>query len=242
MSAAGSAFAAKHAECVFVGGPNPAFVLRNIVNTREIAASNGRDPYDIKFFVQFTPILGETDEDAQAKFERYKKYAIPDGGLALFGGIFGIDISKFPWDEEFPTDPEHPFMKQFTSLQQQRILRRPRGYDKWTPRILSEYQTIGGSGLFTVGSASTVADEMERWITEGDIDGFNIGHVVVPDAWEDVVKYLTPELERRGWLGNGDYAVPGGTARENLYNTPGNAKLRENHPGYKYKWTERAAD
>lgn len=142
MSAAGSAFAAKHAECVFVGGPTPAFVLRNIVNTRDIARSNGRDPYDIKFFVQFTPILGETDQDAQAKFERYKKYAIPDGGLALFGGVTGIDISKFPWDDEFPTDPEHPLMKQFTPLQQQRILRRPRGYDKWTPRILSEYQTI----------------------------------------------------------------------------------------------------
>lgn len=51
VSAAGSAFAAKRAECVFVGGPTPASVLRNIVNTREIAKSNGRDPYDIKFFV-----------------------------------------------------------------------------------------------------------------------------------------------------------------------------------------------
>lgn len=87
-----------------------------IVNTREIAESNGRGPYDIKFFVQFTPILGDTVEDAQAKFEQYKKYAIPGDGLALFGGTSGIGISKFPWDKEFLTDPEHPLMRQFTPI------------------------------------------------------------------------------------------------------------------------------
>lgn len=105
------------------------------------------------------------------------------------------------------------------------------------------YQSIRQSAVVGYSPwVAPVADEMERWIAEGDIDGFNIGHVVVPGTWEDVVKYFSPELERRAWLGNGDYAVPGGTARENLYNTPGNAKLRENHPEFKYKWTDKPSE
>lgn len=235
MSPAGSAFASRHAECVFVGGASPAIVALNIQRTRAQAAANGRDPYDIKFFVQLTPVLGATDEEAQEKFERYRQYAIGDGGLSLFGGTSGIDISKFPPDEEFPTDPGHPLLQGFTPAQRNRLLARPRGYDKWTPRILAEYQSIGGSATFKIGSGATVADEIERWVTEADVDGFNIGHIVVPGAWEDVTKYLTPELERRGWLGTGDYNVPGGTARENLYSTPGQPHLRQTHPGYQYK-------
>ncbi|KAM0549875.1 hypothetical protein ACHAPJ_009122 [Fusarium lateritium] len=236
MSPAGASFASSHAECIFIGSPNPALLQPKIEQTRQSAESKGRNPEDIKFFVQFTPILAATDEDARAKYENYKKYAILDGGLALFGGISGIDISKFPPDEEFPVDPNHPIWEGFTARQRERLLSRPQGYEKWTPRILAEYQSIGGSGNFSIGSGKTVADEMEKWITIANVDGFNIGHVAVPQAWEDVIEFLLPELEARGWLGDGEYAVPGGTARENLYATPGNSKLRGTHPGSQYKF------
>jgi len=236
MSPAGSKFASKHAECIFMGGRSPSFVEEKIRKTRALATSQGRDPSGLKFFVQFTPILGATEEEAQAKFEDYKKYAIPEGGLSLFGSTTGIDISKFEIDEEFPTDPNHPVLVNLNSSQRERLLNRPDGYTSWTPRILSEFLSIGGSGIFTVGTAKTVADEMERWILEGDIDGFNIGHVVVPQAWEDVIEFLLPELNDRGWLGSGEYPVPGGTARENLYNTPGDSRLHATHPGSKYKF------
>ncbi|KAM5378133.1 hypothetical protein ACJZ2D_004591 [Fusarium nematophilum] len=238
MSPAGASFASKHAECIFIGGPNPALLAPKIQKTRQLAISQGRNPRDIKFFVQFTPILAATDEEARKKFEDYKQYAIPDGGLALFGGVSGIDVSKFPQDEEFPTDPKHSLWEGFTAQQRERLLARPQGYEKWTPRILAEYQSIGGSGNFSIGSGKTVADEMEKWITIADVDGFNIGHVAVPQAWEDVIEFLIPELQARGWLGDGDYAVPGGTARENLYATPGDAKLRGTHPGTQYKFTK----
>lgn len=235
-SSAGAAFGSKHAECIFIGGPNPAFVASKIKKTRELAVQQGRRSEDIKFFIQFTPVLGETDEEAQAKFERYKQYGIGDGGLALFGGITGIDLSKFPEDEEFPEDPNHPIWTGFSQQQREYLLARPPGYERWTPRALSEYRIIGGSGPFKIGSGKTVADTLEQWITEADVDGFNLGHVVVPGAWEDVIQYLLPELEKRGWLGTGDYPVRGGTARENLFETPGNSYLRDNHPGRHYRF------
>ncbi|KAL6352203.1 hypothetical protein LRP88_14647 [Fusarium phalaenopsidis] len=237
MSPAGSSFAAKHAECIFCGGASPALVAKSIEQTRQKARENSRNPYDLKFFVQFTPILGATDQEAQEKYERYRQYALGEGGLALLGSTSGIDVSKFPWDEEFPTDPEHPLMKELTVKQRNRLLARPAGFDRWTPRILAEYQSLGGSGPYKIGSGATVADEMERWITEADVDGFNIGHIVVPGAWEDVIEYLVPELEKRGWLGK-DYPVPQGTAKENLYGSPGDSHVRKTHPGYQYKFKE----
>jgi hypothetical protein len=112
------------------------------------------------------------------------------------------------------------------------LTHKPDGFETWTPRDLGNFQAIGGSGTFIAGSPQTVADEMERWINEGDVDGFNIGHVVVPGAWEDVVDLLIPELERRGY--DQDYPAQGVTARENLYATPGEWKLRDDHPGRKF--------
>ncbi|KAF2832389.1 Nitrilotriacetate monooxygenase component A/pristinamycin IIA synthase subunit A [Ophiobolus disseminans] len=236
MSPAGAKFGSKHAECVFIGGLNPAIVQSRIETTRQLAAEQGRDPSDIKFFIQFTPILGATDEEAQAKLEHHRKYAIPEGGLALFAGTSGIDLSSFDWDEELPTDFEDPRLGRFSPAQRERLLARPKGYTSWTPRILGQYQTIGGSGNFYVGSGKTIADKMEEWITQADVDGFNIGHVAVPQAWEDVVEFLLPELKERGWLGDGGYPVPGGTARENLSGREGASRLNASHPGSRFKF------
>lgn len=223
---------------MFLGGRSAAFVGEKVRKTRKLAAAAGRDPNKLKFFTQFTAILGETDEEAQEKYERHLQYALPEGGLALFGGASGVDISKFPIDEEFPRDPSHPLLKGLTPPQLERLWNKPTGYTTWTPRLLTEYHAVGASGNVSVGSATTVADAMEKFILEADIDGFNIGHVVVPQAWEDVVKYLIPEMEKRGWLGeNGQqYPVPGGTARENLYGVEGETRLDPTHPGSRYKF------
>jgi alkanesulfonate monooxygenase SsuD/methylene tetrahydromethanopterin reductase-like flavin-dependent oxidoreductase (luciferase family) len=236
MSPAGAKFGSKHAECIFIGGLNPAIVQNRIEKTRQLASEQGRDPSDIKFFIQFTPILGATDEEAQAKLEHHRQYAIPEGGLALFAGTSGIDVSTFGWDEELPTELSDPRLERFTPAQRERLISRPKGYTSWTPRILGQYQTIGGSGNFYVGSGKAIADKMEEWITQADVDGFNIGHVAVPQAWEDVVEFLLPELKARGWLGDGVYPVPGGTARENLNAEKGRSRLAPTHPGSKYKF------
>ncbi|KAE8441802.1 hypothetical protein EG329_004315 [Mollisiaceae sp. DMI_Dod_QoI] len=237
MSPAGASFGSKHAECIFIGGPNPSFVGEKIKQTRALAASQGRNPYDLNFFISFTPVLAATDAEAQAKLEEYKKYSILDGSLAKFCGISGIDLAKWGLDEEFPTDPKHPSLAHLNSKQREVLTNRPDGYMNWSPRILGEWSAIGGSSPFQVGSGETVADELERWIRVADVDGFNVGHVVVPQAWKDVIEFLIPVLEKRGWLGEAnEYSVPGGTLRENLYRTPGDSRLRPSHPGSAFKF------
>lgn len=57
-----------------------------------------------------------------------------------------------------------------------------------------------------------------------------------PGSYEDVVELLVPELQRRGLMWQ-DYAVPGGTFRENLHSKPGETFLAPEHPGAKFRWT-----
>lgn len=107
-----------------------------------------------------------------------------------------------------------------------------------------------------MGTPEKVADEMERWVREGDVDGFNIvsrpdllkhtsisvyllishkAYALMPGTFEDVIELLIPELQRRGIFWN-DYAVPGGTYRENLTETKGQREPRADHPSAALTW------
>jgi alkanesulfonate monooxygenase SsuD/methylene tetrahydromethanopterin reductase-like flavin-dependent oxidoreductase (luciferase family) len=49
-----------------------------------------------------------------------------------------------------------------------------------------------------VGTGPEVADQMEAWFSGGACDGFVIAATHVPGAYEDVVRLVVPELQRRG--------------------------------------------
>ena len=57
----------------------------------------------------------------------------------------------------------------------------------------------------------------------------------MPGTFTDVVELLIPELQRRGIFWN-DYAVPGGTYRENLTKTKGQNEPRPDHPAAAMIW------
>lgn len=98
-SARGRAFAARHAEAVFLIGQTPEMVRAHVDDIREQAARQGRDPASVKIFPLITPIVAETDEQAYAKYREYRNHADRDGALTLFGGWSGIDVSGFAGDE-----------------------------------------------------------------------------------------------------------------------------------------------
>jgi hypothetical protein len=63
----------------------------------------------------------------------------------------------------------------------------------------------------------------------------------MPGTFTDVAELLIPELQRRGIFWN-DYAVPGGTYRENLTETRGQREPREDHPAAAMIWRAPEAD
>ncbi|RDW56635.1 hypothetical protein BP5796_13100 [Coleophoma crateriformis] len=233
-SKSGQAFGAKHAEAVYIGGLVPSQASYQIKAMREIAKANGRDPTTIKFFAAINPIIGRTIEEAESKFEEAKQHADVIGALAQFSGYTSIDLSKYPLDEELKLDASKPkesaalgFLGNFTDS--------VKDGEVWTPRKLGEKIAIGGFHPSPVGTPAMVADIMEQWIDEADVDGFNMAYISNPGSFEDIVELLIPELRRRGLVFE-DYAVPGGTFRENLLRQPGQKRLRNDHYGSNFKF------
>ncbi|KAH9831076.1 putative dibenzothiophene desulfurization enzyme A [Teratosphaeria destructans] len=222
----GRAFASKHAEAVYIGGLFPSQSAASVKQIREEAAARGRDPKSLKFFVGISPILGRTPEEAQAKYERARENSDPIGGLAQFAAYTGIDLSKYPLDEVFELhgvpgeDAVHSFLNNFNHA--------AGTTEPWTPRRLGETMALGGFHPAPVGTPEMVADVFEQWIDEADVDGFNISYTITPGSFEDIVDLLRPELVRRGLMWE-DYAVPGGTLRENLEGVEGRKRVRSDH-------------
>ncbi len=44
---------------------------------------------------------------------------------------------------------------------------------KWTKHTVAEHVSIGGNGPVLVGTPAQVADGLETWVREADVDGFN---------------------------------------------------------------------
>lgn len=109
------------------------------------------------------------------------------------------------------------------------------GVDKWTKHTVAKHLSIGGLGATPVGSPAQIADEMQRWVDEADVDGFNMPYAIFPSSFEDVANLLVPELQSRGifWT---DYAVPGGTYRENFYERKGQTGPPPEHVAWSYRW------
>jgi hypothetical protein len=102
----------------------------------------------------------------------------------------------------------------------------------WTKRRIVEYLSVGGLQAKVIGSPTTVADELEKWVEVSGVDGFNLAHITNPGTFEDIIEYLLPELRRRG-LFRTEVEKVGSTAREVFI---GSKRLPEDHPGSKYKW------
>lgn len=99
---------------------------------------------------------------------------------------------------------------------------------------LADWVGIGGFGPLLVGSAETVADELQSWVEETDVDGFNLAYAVTHETFTDVVELLVPELQKRG-VYKQEYQP--GTLREKLFGQ--GPRLASPHPGAGYR---RSAD
>ncbi len=169
-----------------------------------------------------TPVVAETREQALEKLAEYREYVSTTGALALFGGWTGVDLAELGDDDPLrysETDANRSALASFTT-----------GERTWTARELAEEIGIGGRGPVLVGSPTDVADELERWCDEADVDGFNLAYVTTPGTFVDFARLVVPELRRRGRVPE---AVPRGTLRERLGGK--GPLLPDDHPGAGYR-------
>src|ERR687889_498138 len=223
-SSKGQRLAASSAEGGFVNAVSIPALKRQGDKLHELAAEAGRDPQNVKVLQMLNVVCAPTDEAAHAKFEEYRKLVSYSGAMARYSGWTGLDMSQF--------DPDVPLRHVKTNAGQTMVdLFSKMDPDKeWTPPDIAEFVGIGGTGPTIVGSPTTVADELTRWMDETGIAGYNLAHAVRYQDIADFIELVVPELQRRGTMWS---EYEGSTLREKLYG-PGAVRLRDDHPGHRF--------
>jgi len=222
----GMDFAAKHAEGVFVGGPSTHVIAPRVAELRKRARAFGRNPADLLIFMGINVVVDRTEGAARAKLEEYKRYTNTEGALALLSGWTGIDFSQYDWDEPLryiKNDAMQSVVEGFTVADPNKV---------WTLRELATSAGLGAAWPLLVGAPDQVADGLQRWVAETDVDGFNLAYIVSPESFADFVDLVVPELQRRG-VYKREYTE--GTLREKLYG-PGRRRLAPDHPGAQFRY------
>ncbi len=225
-SGPGKAFAAEHAECVFVAAPTQTVLKDYVSDVRSRAAAAGRDPHKLLIYNLVTVIVDETDAKAQAKFDEYRRYTSYDGSLVFMSGWTGIDFGQYA--------PNDLVRKVESNAIVSAIEHLAGGTKAWTIDELAAWGGIGGLGPVFVGSAQTVADTLQTWVDETGVDGFNLAYAVAHETFEDIVSWLVPELQRRGVYRT---AYSPGTLREQLFGD--GPRLPPEHPAARFRDIER---
>lgn len=220
-STRGRAFAAKHAECVFLTGFTKEMIRGRVDGIREQMRLIGRNPDDVAMIVGCTVISAESDEAAQQKYLEIRDFLDVRGSLAIFSGLAGVDFSKYDPDdpiEYLKNDANQSFMERITILSKGK---------KWRVRDLTAFSAGSPTaGIFLVGSPATVATQMIEWADEAGIDGFNLVRTIEPEGLAAVVDLVVPELQRRGAYKT-EYSA--GTLRNKLFGK--GDRLSCDHPG-----------
>ncbi len=212
QSGRGKAFAARWAELIFVVYPNLKIAKKQYADMKATIAEAGRDPEKVQIATAVYVVVAETDELAQQKFEYMDKLAKPEDALALICEVLNYDFSKR--DYETPLSDDDMAAVSGWQAFRDRVVTLS-GKPNPSVRDFVEYSNRARLREFNVfiGSPKTVADEMEQWFKEGGCDGFVLTPTHMPGSYEDFVRLVVPELQRRG-LYRTDYE--GDTLRSNL--------------------------
>lgn len=212
QSGRGRSFAARWAELIFVIQPNMASATRGYRDVKEAVAAAGRDPAHVKVAPAIYVVPGETRTAAEAQMALIEGLARPEDGLELLSEVLNFDFATKALDEPF-TQAELDGMTGLRAIIDRVVSLS--GAPQPTVRDFIQYSGRGTVHEFPtfVGSARDIADQMEAWLTADACDGFVISATHVPGAYEDFVRLVVPELQRRH-LFRDDYR--GATLRENL--------------------------
>src|SRR5690242_1721798 len=206
-SESGKQLAAETAEAVFTSQSNIEAGKAFYADVKGRMQKLGRNPDHLKIQPACFVVVGDTVEEAKGKRAKLDSLVNYANAIASLSIALGTDASKFDPDKPLPEIPESNASK---SGRERAIAAAKR--DNLTVRQLA--QRMGGySGLAMVGTAKTIADEMEEWIETNASDGFTIMFPYLPGGLDDFVRTVIPELQRRG-LFRREYE--GKTLRENL--------------------------
>jgi FMN-dependent oxidoreductase (nitrilotriacetate monooxygenase family) len=221
----GIAFAAGNAEAIFVAAPTKAVLASTVKRIRDALEAAGRDRYSAKIYTLLTIITDETEEKAKAKHADYLQYASDEGALVFMSGWMGIDLSQYDLDEPVGNVESNAIKSVIANFQESAA-----NGEEFTVRDIGRHGAIGGLGPYIVGSGEQIADQLQEWVDETDVDGFNLAYAITPGTFEDVVEHVIPVLRARGAYPE---AYADGSLRNKLHGR--GDRLPEEHHGATFR-------
>src|SRR5215831_14616660 len=211
QSGRGRRFAACWGELIFTSNPNLEPAKKAYAELKADAARQGRNPDHMKVATLCHPVVAATRAEAEDKFALIESLPLEVDSLMLLSENTNFDFGSKPLDEPF-TEAE---LRRFSGTQsgRDRVLASLGGSRMPTPRDFIAITRRGKLPPPWVGGPNEVADTFEAWFEAPACDGFVVGAACVPGSYEDLIKFVIPELQRRG-LFHKDYM--GATLRENL--------------------------
>ncbi|QIX53631.1 LLM class flavin-dependent oxidoreductase [Rhodococcus sp. DMU1] len=222
-SSAGMAFAAKHAEGVFMISGPPQASAAKIEKVKALAAQAGRRPDDIRFIEGLTFIVGSTEEEARRKEAEYDEWNDLEAQMAVMSGTIGVDLST--------SDPDEPLEELIQQVPGMRgVIQLVIDTVPDRPATVADLLAFSAKQWRVTGTPESIADKLEEYRAAG-VDGINIMSMLVPGTYTDFVDHVAPELQQRGLMKR-DYQP--GTLREKLF--PGRGpRLEEHHVAAKWR-------
>ena len=208
QSGRGRRFGARWGEVIFVVYPNVEAGKREYPAFKAEVARAGRDPDHVKVTQLVNVIAAATRPDADDKWSEIDKLPLEVDALSLLSEALNFDFAKKGMDEAF-TDAELAAMSGLQGIRD-RVLAV-----KKNPTV-RDFIRISGRGRAQhpiVGGPTEVADRLEEWFSAPACDGFVVSATHVPGAYEDFVRHVVPELQRRGLFRR---EFEGTSLRENL--------------------------
>jgi len=206
-SEAGRQLAAETAEVIFAAQSTLAAGQRFYADIHERMAKLGRAADSLKILPGAFVVVGDSVAEARDKRAKLDSLVHFQSSIASLSIALGHDAAGFDPDAPLPPIPpsnaSHSGRERAIELAER---------ERLTVRQLA--QRLGGySGLSFVGTAKTIADEMEEWLMSRGSDGFNVMFPYLPAGLDDFTSLVIPELQRRG-IFRREYQ--GKTLRENL--------------------------
>jgi FMN-dependent oxidoreductase (nitrilotriacetate monooxygenase family) len=205
----GKTFSARWAETIFVAYEDLEAGKRQYADLKTEVARLGRDPDLLTVNTIAYPVVAETRAEAEDKMALIDSLYKEVDGLSLLSEALNYDFKKKGLDDAFSAE-ELEGMSGMQAMRDRVI--RVTGRNP-TVRDFLEVTRRGRPREAVVGSGKDVADRLEQWFEERACDGFVVAGTHTPGTFEDFVRFVTPELQKRG-LFRTDYA--GKTLRENL--------------------------
>ena len=202
----GIELAAKYADAVFAIHPRPKGATSYYTQVKDRVSDLGRDPNACAILFGAQPIIGRSEAEALEKQEEHNELVPLEGGMAILSGHLNFDLSRLSLDDEMMSREEPELQRS------KRVYQKENGDSMTVKEVAQRHGESVGLPQF-VGTAESVADQLEAFFDEVGGDGFMLSPIYCPGAIEEFVDMVVPELQRRGRFRT---AYTGETQRDHL--------------------------